>query len=156
MTERATRAGSDHAGGILVENAEVALRVFRHVGHVDRPAHEGGPGLFGDRLEGRKVPELPLVHHDGGHLVVEHPGPQHGQPAVLRVGEHLVGQHFFHGTWLLVGRRPAYPATSTQVALGPSLTRTTRPVNSGMMTRRPRPADGGNSDARSYVLSMSR
>src|ERR1043166_4065298 len=81
----------------LVENPEVLLCVQRHVGNADRPAHERGPGLFREGLKVSEMPELPLLHLDLGHVDVEHPRPQHGEPASLRVVEHRLRQGLFHG-----------------------------------------------------------
>jgi len=42
-----------------------------------------GPGSFRERLKVGEIPELPLLHLDLGHVVVEHPSPQQGEPASL-------------------------------------------------------------------------
>ena len=88
---------SYHSGRIHIEDTELLLRIRRHVGHVDDAAHERRPRLFGERLKRGEVPELPLRHVDLGHLMVEHPASQHGEPAALRLDEHLIGQCFSHG-----------------------------------------------------------
>src|ERR1700748_2559956 len=102
---------SDHPGRILVEDAELFLRGFRHVGHVDEPSHERGPRLLGDRLKRREIPELPLPHVDLGHLMIEHPVSQHDESAALRVDEHFIRQRLWHGTASLMSARAERRAT---------------------------------------------
>src|SRR5439155_21871304 len=89
-------AASDDAGPSLVENPKALLSPFRHVRHAHGAAHERDPRLLGKRLKLRKVPELPLAHFDLGHLLIQDPVAEHGQPGLSGISEHLFGQSFPH------------------------------------------------------------
>src|SRR5438477_6577862 len=85
------------AGSPFVEHTEAFLRLDRHVGDTDGTAHERRPGLLGRRLKVRKIPELPFLHLNLADIVIEHPGSQDAEPALLRVGEHRLRQRLSHG-----------------------------------------------------------
>src|SRR5580704_17178889 len=77
------------SGGIAgVENPEIFLRLDVHVPHADHAAHERRPGLFRDRLQLSKIPELLLPHLNLGDVVVDHTRPQHTEAALFEVAEH--------------------------------------------------------------------
>jgi hypothetical protein len=78
------------------------LRIHWHVGHADYAAHKRRPWLLGDWLKVRKIPKLPFIHLDLGHVVVEYPSSQHGETASLGIGKHRTRQSFPHQNSSLV------------------------------------------------------
>src|SRR4051794_9459347 len=80
----------------LVEQAQVALTRLRHIRYGDRAPHEGGPWLLRQRLRGCKIPELPLLHDDFRHPIVENPGAERGQASGFAASKHGVGDGFLH------------------------------------------------------------
>src|ERR1019366_4680880 len=98
--ERCARAlitrALNRARGSLVEQPETLLRFRRHVADMQHAAHVGGPRLFRERLHGDEVPELPLVHLDLGHRVLEHPVLQQREAGGVLTGEHIFGYRFSH------------------------------------------------------------
>src|ERR1700722_19466700 len=72
------------------------LGVEWHVGYADDAAHKRHPRLFRHRLKVGKIPELPFVHLDLSDLVVEDPGSEHGETALLGVAKHRIRQSLPH------------------------------------------------------------
>ena len=87
VMQAALTSGDGHAWNPVVENAEALLRALGHAGHVEVTAHERDPRLLGKRLKLSEISELPLIHFDLGHLMIQHPTAEHGQSRLLGVNE---------------------------------------------------------------------